>query len=157
VSPLRIEPCDPEVSPAADLLAAMVVELNAAYGVPNRLAVPAVAPSDLRAPTGTYLVGYEGDAAVASGGLRYFDEGVAEIKRMFVRQDARSKGYAAQLLAAIEDAAWSMGYRRTCLDTGAKQAHAQALYRKSGYADVPPFNDNPFACFWGEKILHPAG
>ncbi|HEY1827911.1 MAG TPA: GNAT family N-acetyltransferase [Acidimicrobiales bacterium] len=157
MSPLRIERCDPEASPAAGLLADMVVELNAAYGVPNRLAVPAVEPSDLRPPRGTYLVGYEGDAAVASGGLRSFAEGVAEIKRMFVRPEARSKGYAAEMLAAIEEVAWSMGYRRACLDTGPKQVHAQALYRRAGYAEVAPFNDNPFACFWGEKMLRQPG
>jgi hypothetical protein len=27
------------------------------------------------------------------------------------------------------------------------------LYRSAGYVDVPPYNDNPFACFWGEKVL----
>jgi hypothetical protein len=39
------------------------------------------------------------------------------------------------------------------LDTGPKQAHAQRLYRAAGYAEIAPYNDNPFACFWGEKRL----
>ena len=39
------------------------------------------------------------------------------------------------------------------LDTGPKQVHAQRLYRAAGYEEVPPYNDNPFACFWGEKRL----
>ena len=39
------------------------------------------------------------------------------------------------------------------LDTGPKQVHAQRLYRSAGYVEVPPYNDNPFACFWGEKLL----
>jgi GNAT superfamily N-acetyltransferase len=155
---LRFELGDPELAPASELLAEMVIELNAAYGVPNRLAVPSVRPTDLRALGGAYLVGFEADGTpVAGGGLRSFSDGVAEIKRMFVRPPARSKGYAAELLGAIEVLAWSMGYRRTCLDTGPKQAHAEALYRRVGYVDVAPFNDNPFACFWGEKELTPPG
>jgi hypothetical protein len=39
------------------------------------------------------------------------------------------------------------------LDAGPKQAHALRLYRGAGYADIEPYNDNPFASFWGEKAL----
>jgi ribosomal protein S18 acetylase RimI-like enzyme len=58
------------------------------------------------------------------------------------------------LLEALEDAARTLGYRAIRLDTGPKQVHALALYRSAGYMDVAPYNDNPFACFWGEKQLH---
>jgi len=78
---------------------------------------------------------------------------VAEIKRMYVRPDARSRGVAAALLAALEAEAVSLGYAVTRLDTGPKQVHAQRLYRRTGYVEVAPYNDNPFACFWGEKRL----
>jgi hypothetical protein len=30
---------------------------------------------------------------------------------------------------------------------------AQRLYRAAGYTEIAPYNDNPFACFWGEKRL----
>ena len=72
---------------------------------------------------------------------------------MYVRPAARSRGVAAALLAALEDAARARGYRVARLDTGPKQVHAQRLYRAAGYDEVPPYNDNPFACFWGEKRL----
>jgi GNAT superfamily N-acetyltransferase len=78
---------------------------------------------------------------------------VAEIKRMYVLPAARSRGVAAALLVALEDAARAQGYGVVRLDTGPKQVHAQRLYRAAGYKDVPPYNDNPFACFWGEKRL----
>jgi GNAT superfamily N-acetyltransferase len=144
---------DPEQPPASELLAEMAVELNELYGSPGRLDRPALAPSELRAPDGTYLVGWEGQRAVAGGGVRRSGDGVAEIKRMFVRPAARSRGIAGELLTALQGAALSLGYRRVRLDTGPKQVHAERLYRRAGFVPVQPYNDNPFASFWGEKDL----
>ena len=110
-------------------------------------------PSELRAPDGTYLVGWEGETAVAGGGVRRMDDGLAEIKRMFVRPAARSRGIAGELLRALEGAARSMGYTRVRLDTGPKQEHAERLYRRAGFVPIAAYNDNPFASFWGEKDL----
>jgi GNAT superfamily N-acetyltransferase len=152
----RFVACDPELPPASELLAEMAVELNEMYGTPSRLDRPALALSELRAPDGTYLVGWEGQVAVAGGGVRRLDDGVAEIKRMFVRPASRSRGVAGELLTALEHSARSLGYRRVRLDTGPKQAHAEKLYRRAGFAPVAPYNDNPYASFWGEKELdHP--
>jgi 2-phosphosulfolactate phosphatase len=150
---LRFESWDPEEPPAADLLAEMRDELNSVYQTFSRLDNPVLAPSELRPPGGTYLIGFAGTEPVAGGGVRRLAEGVGEIKRMFVRPAARSSGVAGALLAALEGAALSLGYARVRLDTGPKQSHALRLYRGAGYVDVEPYNDNPFACFWGEKTL----
>jgi GNAT superfamily N-acetyltransferase len=131
----------------------MRVELNDVYESFNRLDNPPLVANELRGPDGAYLVGYEGAEAVAGGGLRRLDNGVGEIKRMFVRPAARSRGVARALLEALEQTARELGYERIRLDTGPKQVHGLALYRSAGYEDVPPYNDNPFACFWGEKVL----
>ncbi len=72
---------------------------------------------------------------------------------MYVHPAARSRGVAAALLAALEETARSLGYEAVRLDTGPKQVHALRMYRRAGYVEVPPYNDNPFACFWGEKRL----
>jgi GNAT superfamily N-acetyltransferase len=153
----RFVVCDPEEPPASELLAEMNSELNEVYETFSRLDNPKVLPDDLRAPGGTYLVGWDGDQAVAGGALRRLSDGVAEVKRMYVRPAARSRGLAAELLAALEDAAVSLGYRAVRLDTGPKQVHALSLYRRSGYVEVEPYNDNPFACYWGEKVLADPG
>ena len=150
---LRFERWDPEQPPATDLLAEMRDELNGLYETFDRLDHPALSPSELRPPAGAYLVGFEGAHAVAGGGVRQLAGGVGEIKRMFVRPAARSRGVAGSLLAALEEAALSLGYTRARLDTGPKQGHALRLYRQAGYVEVEPYNDNPFACFWGEKTL----
>jgi GNAT superfamily N-acetyltransferase len=150
---VRFERCDPEEAPASELLAAMRAELNDVYETFSRLDNPPLAPAELRAPGGAYVVGYEGAVAVAGGGVRRLSRTVGEIKRMYVRPAARSRGVAAALLGALERAARSLGYEAVRLDTGPKQVHALRMYRRAGYVEVPPYNDNPFACFWGEKRL----
>jgi GNAT superfamily N-acetyltransferase len=149
----RFVVCDPDDPPATELLAEMEVELNELYWTSSRLDLPRVEAAELRAPGGTYLVGWEGELAVAGGGLRYMDEGLAEIKRMFVRPAARSRGIARELLDALEGAARSLGYGRVRLDTGPKQPHAVSLYERTGYLSIESYNNNPFASFWGEKDL----
>jgi GNAT superfamily N-acetyltransferase len=150
---VRFERCDPEQSPASELLAAMRAELNDVYETFSRLDNPPLAPAELRPPDGAYYVGYEGAEAVAGGGLRRLGDGVAEIKRMYVRPGARSRGLATELLRRLEEAARSLGYKAARLDTGPEQVHALRMYRRAGYVEVPPYNNNPFACFWGEKRL----
>jgi GNAT superfamily N-acetyltransferase len=150
---LRFEMSDPEEPPAAELLSEMRDELNGLYETFSRLDSPALVPSELQPPRGAYLVGFAGTEAVAGGGVRRLADGVAEIKRMYVRPSARSRGVAGALLSALEAAAMSLGYATVRLDTGPKQDHALRLYRHAGYIDVEPYNDNPFACFWGEKSI----
>ncbi len=153
MSNLRFERSDPEQPPASELLAEMRVELNDVYESFNRLDNPPLATDELREPDGAYLVGFDGAEVVAGGGLRRLDDGVAEIKRMFVRPAARSRGVARALLGSLEQTAKELGYQKVRLDTGPKQVHGLRLYRSAGYVDVPPYNDNPFASFWGEKVL----
>ena len=150
---VHFERCDPEDPPASELLAAMRAELVDAYDNASRLDNPPLLPAELRPPGGAYYVGFEGSAAVAGGGFRRLGDGLAEIKRMYVRPEARSRGLAAELLRTLEDAIRDLGYERARLDTGPKQPHAQCLYRAAGYVEIAPYNDNPFACFWGEKRL----
>jgi GNAT superfamily N-acetyltransferase len=135
------------------LLAEMRTELNELYGTFSRLDNPPLNPSELRPPRGVYLVGFDGEDVVAGGGVRALSGAVAEVKRMFVRPAFRSRGAARALLGALEVEARRLGYVATRLDTGPKQVHGLSLYRSAGYVDVPAYNDNPFACFWGEKAL----
>jgi GNAT superfamily N-acetyltransferase len=140
--------------PATDLIEAMVAEGVEVYG--RRLDVqgaPTATAEQLSPPGGTFLVIYDDGAPVAGGGVKRLGDGVGEIKRMYVVPRARSRGLARVLLAALEDAARGLGYARVRLDTGPRQPHARALYESTGYRAVEPYNDNPFADYWGEKAL----
>jgi ribosomal protein S18 acetylase RimI-like enzyme len=72
---------------------------------------------------------------------------------MFTVPEARSRGHARRLLEGLEDAARELGFRVARLDSGPHQQHAVALYRSAGYRDVPDYNGNPYATYWGEKRL----
>lgn len=152
---LEFRPGAVNVGDGGRLVAAMAEELHAIYDgldidAPD---MPKAGPTELGPPHGAFLVGYAGDTAVCCGGLKRLPDGAAEIKRMYVAPEARSKGVAAQLLAALEDAARALDYAIIRLDTGDRQPHAEALYRRSGYAPGPNFNNNPMAAFFGTKRL----
>jgi GNAT superfamily N-acetyltransferase len=104
-------------------------------------------------PDGAFLVGYEDGRAVAIGGLRGIGDGVCEIKRIYVVPDVRSRGIGRALLAALEDAGRWLGYRTVRLDAGEEQKHSRVLFAKTGYREIPPYNGNHIAVYFGEKDL----
>lgn len=141
--------------PGAGLLRAMAEELAGVYdnfdlSGPD---MPRATPEDLSPPGGAFLVGWLDGKPVCCGGLKRLPDGTAEIKRMFVVPEARGRGVARRLLAALESAATELGYEVVRLDTGPRQPHAQALYESTGYRPIENFNANPVATFWGEKRL----
>ncbi len=139
---------------AVRLVDAMVTEMDQLYGqAPGGGVGSGASPSDFTPPTGAFLVIYAGGKPVAGGGLKRDDDGVAEIKRMYVVPGARRQGLGRRLLEALEDRARELGYARIRLDTGARQPHAQAMYERAGYHPIDNYNGNSMASFWGEKIL----
>jgi ribosomal protein S18 acetylase RimI-like enzyme len=72
---------------------------------------------------------------------------------MWVSPDARGLGLGRRLLEALEERARSLGYRMIRLETEKSLTEAQQLYRRSGYREVPPLNDELYAHHWFEKRL----
>jgi len=142
-----------DLPPASRLVAAMIDELVPLYGRIDIPGAPSATPAEMSPPSGAFLVGWEAEEAVCCGGLKRLTDEVCEIKRMYVVPGARGRGVAQLLLEALEDAARKRGYTAARLDTGPKQPHAQRLYERAGYVGVADFNSNPFASFWGEKLL----
>lgn len=150
---IEIRPVHADRPPADALLAEMVAEITRLYGPLEDRGAPSATPAELWAPGGTYLVVSEDGEPVAGGGVKRIGEGVGEVKRMFVRERARGRGHARRLLFALEDAARGLGHTRLRLDTGPRQPHARALYASAGYVEIPDYNDNRVATYWGEKRL----
>jgi ribosomal protein S18 acetylase RimI-like enzyme len=102
--------------------------------------------ADFTPPHGAFFVGYLNGEAVAMGGWRFRTPGVprmarqpAEIRRMFVQEGVRGRGYARIVLAALEASAVAAGADWMLLETGQPQVAAVGLYRSSGYVDVERF------------------
>ena len=74
-----------------------------------------------------------------------------ELTRMYVAPAFRRRGGARVLLGAIEDAARALGIASVRLDTRHDLVEARALYLACGYAEVPAFNDGPYADHFFEK------
>jgi GNAT superfamily N-acetyltransferase len=138
---------------ARALVAGMEAWVTENFGPTTPDRTSTVTASEMAPPDGTFVVLYEDGEAVAGGGVRRLSDGVAEIKRMFVVPAARGRGHGRRVLVALEEAAAELGYTRLRLDTAQSLTTAIALYRSAGYRDIPDYNGNRYASFWGEKVL----
>src|SRR4051794_7421065 len=135
------------------LLGEFIARLEELYGPYDPALSPTATPDEMGPPGGAFLVIYENGDAIACGGVKQLEPGLAEIKRMYVAPRARRRGHARRLLVALEDAARALGHTRVRLDTGARQPEAHALYESAGYRAIPDYNGNAYATYWFEKDL----
>ncbi len=145
---------------AARLLADYGAELVARGRPSSPLDPPAGVPPaswveahEMEPPGGAFLLAEEDGEPIACGGVRTLAPGLGEVKRMYVVPAARRRGLARLLLSELEGVARSLGHDRVRLDTSAVQPEALALYRATGYVEIPDYNGNPFATHWFQKPL----
>jgi putative acetyltransferase len=86
----------------------------------------------------TFFVARLDGKPVGCGGIA-FEDGFAEIKRMYVRKKARGRNVAQAILARLEDEARAKGYKRVTLETGDVLQPAIRLYERSGFTRCAPF------------------
>ena len=108
---------------------------------------------EMTPPAGFFVVARLDGHPVGCGALKLKDEATGEIKRMWTASSARGRGVARRVLQTLETIARESGLTRLRLETNRTLKEAQALYRKAGYREVAPFNDEPYAHHWFEKRL----
>jgi ribosomal protein S18 acetylase RimI-like enzyme len=129
----------------------------------------------LTAPAGVFLLALSGDPAVPEdpaapedraapevvvlgcAGLRLVDDGLGEVKRVYVRPGARGQHLASRLMDEVEGRASSRGVTTLRLDTRSELREAIAMYRRRGYRDIAPFPGSGFADVWMQKDLADTG
>lgn len=143
------EQCDPARPPASALIEAVLAEYDAVAGRELR-GGPSATPTDFSPPHGAYLVGFIDGEPACGGGLKDLGDGAAELKRLYVTPAFRGRGLARELLANLEGIARDLGYRVVRIDSWKP---SKGLYLATGYLEIPEYNSNPHADFWGEKTL----
>ena len=97
-------------------------------------------PETIFQPGVRFFVARLDGRAVGCGGVALF-ESFAEVKRMYVRGDARGRGIARALLAGIESEARRNGIDVLRLETGDRQFDAIRLYERAGFRRCDVFGD----------------
>jgi len=96
-------------------------------------------------PGGELLLAKRGDHVLGCIALKALESPhIAEIKRLFVRQQARKAGVGQALVAAAIATARQMGYREIKLDSLPGMEGAIALYKRNGFAPVPAYGSHPY-------------
>jgi DNA-binding MarR family transcriptional regulator/N-acetylglutamate synthase-like GNAT family acetyltransferase len=104
-------------------------------------------------PTDLFLLARFDGQPAGCGVLKALDAATGEILRMWVDRPHRGLGIAARLLDELERHAAERGQLAVRLYTNRSLAEAKAMYSARGYAEIPRYNDDPYANHWFEKRL----
>jgi GNAT superfamily N-acetyltransferase len=83
------------------------------------------------------------------------DPAYGEVKRMYVRPQARGAGLGERVLQRLADEALGHGAAVLRLETGVHQRAAIALYERLGFRRIPPFGpytDDPLSLCYEKRL-----
>ncbi|TDW29033.1 GNAT family N-acetyltransferase [Cryobacterium psychrophilum] len=115
-------------------------------------------PEQFVPPAGVFVLLIDADDAIGCGGIRRLGDtpdGTLryEVKHLWLQPRTRGRGWGRLLLTELERRAAGFGATEVVLDTNASLESAAALYQRSGYVGIAPYNDNPNATNWYRKTL----
>ena len=153
-SMVRFDVEDPATATSRWCLAQYFAELNERFEIgfdPARSLY-----SDTRVfakPSGAFVVARIRGRPVGCGAVKFKGTKPAEFKRMWIAKEARGLGLGRRLLVELENHARDAGAPAVRLETNRTLKEAIAMYRKAGYAEIEPFNDELYAHHWFEREL----
>jgi putative acetyltransferase len=106
-------------------------------------------PEKLAATRGIFLVVELAGQLVGCGAAKHCGDW-AEIKRMFLKPEARGAGLARLMLDRLLDWARGEGLTLARLETGHASQGALSLYRRAGFQEIPafpPYEPDPLSIF----------
>jgi len=96
-------------------------------------------------PAGELLLAKRGDHVLGCIALKPLEPPrIAEIKRLYVRPQARGLGVGKALVAAVIAAAQQAGYGELKLDTLSHLKEAIALYKSYGFEPIGLYGNHPY-------------
>lgn len=104
----------------------------------------AALPGKYAMPDGRLYLAYSDDNLAGCIALRKLEDGICEMKRLFVRDDFRGQRVGVQLIERVISDARAIGYSAMRLDTyPPKMGKAVSLYESHGFRQIEPYYDNP--------------
>ena len=149
---VTIESVADDSTPARECLRAYAAELDARFpgGYDGS---ELLRPGELAATGGVFLVACEQERAIGCGAWQPMADGAAEIRHVWVSDDARGFGLGRRLLARLESSALERGVALLRLGTHRSLPEAIAMYRGGGYREIPPYGDSRYNQLTFEKRL----
>jgi len=100
-------------------------------------------PGEYASPAGCILLAQDGDQYIGCVALRKLDGDICEMKRLYVRAEARGLGAGRALVRALIKESRKCGYQRMRLDTVPSMQTARALYVAEGFKSIDAYRYNP--------------
>ena len=94
-------------------------------------------------PAGCLLLAWQGADVLGCAAMRRVDAQRAELKRVYVRPQARGLKLGERLVRAVLVRAAQAGCGRVCLDVLPEFQTAQRLYERLGFVDAEAVSVNP--------------
>ena len=132
---------------AITLLTELDAELNAAYTPDQR---HGLSLANLFQPHILFFLAYADNEPAGCGGVAFYD-GLAELKRMYVRPQSRGQGVAQAIVARLEQEARAREINRLVLETGDAQLAALRFYHRAGFTRCSAFG--PYAAMPAASIV----
>ena len=109
----------------------------------------ATLPGAYAPPRGRLLIAGPREAAVGCIALRPLAADASpvstgEVKRLYVKPDARGTGLGVRLVTTLLAEARAIGYRDLKLDTLERMTDARRVYERLGFAECSPYYHNPY-------------
>jgi GNAT superfamily N-acetyltransferase len=105
-------------------------------------------------PNGDFFIVYDEDKPIGCVGIKKFDNSSCELKRMFIKEEFRGKGFAKIVIQFILDQAKLLGYQNILLDTNVEMPAAISAYLKAGFVEIPPYfeTEHPNPVFFAYNL-----
>lgn len=102
-------------------------------------------PGKYAAPEGAIFLAHVDGESVGCIALRKSSEGIAEMKRLYVRDGYRGLHLGKKLVTIILEEAARLNYRYIRLDTLSTMKEAVGLYRSFGFYEIESYIYNPIS------------
>jgi ribosomal protein S18 acetylase RimI-like enzyme len=145
--PFVIKPAvtDTDLHHVGELFRSYVESLGIDLGYQDFESELASLPGKYAPPKGALFIAKNGQGhAIGCAGLRPLSEnGVCEMKRLYVAPIGRGMGLGKALMHLVLAEAARLGYQEIRLDTLPNMAEAISMYKKVGFVEIPAYYETP--------------